>query len=81
MNTNMTGFRWFLKKLCVLVLGTTKVASALEGLTWVHCIAVGKSSRRWVCKVASERLEKPYCLVNPQWHFIALMSICLIQNT
>ena len=34
MNTNMTGFRWFPKNLCVLVLWT-KVASALEGLS-VH---------------------------------------------
>ena len=32
MNTNMTGFRWFSKKLNVLVLWM-KVASALEGLT------------------------------------------------
>ena len=31
MNTNMTGFKWFFKKLCVLVLWM-KVASALEGL-------------------------------------------------
>ena len=31
MNTNMTGFRWFPKKLCILLLWT-KVASALQGL-------------------------------------------------
>ena len=31
MNTNMIGFRWFSKNICVLVLWT-KVASALEGL-------------------------------------------------
>ena len=31
MNTNMTGFRWFSKNLCILVLWM-KVASALEGL-------------------------------------------------
>ena len=31
MNTNMSGFRWFFKNLCILVLWT-KVASALEGL-------------------------------------------------
>ena len=32
MNTNMTGFRWFSKNLCILVLWA-KVASALEGLS------------------------------------------------
>ena len=32
MNTNMIGFRWFFRKLCILVLWT-KLASALEGLT------------------------------------------------
>ena len=31
MNTNMTGFRWFSKKDCILVIWK-KVASALEGL-------------------------------------------------
>ena len=31
MNTNITGFRWFSKSFCVLVLWT-KVVSALEGL-------------------------------------------------
>ena len=31
MNTNMTGFRWFSKNLCIFVL-RTKVALALEGL-------------------------------------------------
>ena len=31
MNTNMTGFGWLSKKLCILVLWM-KVASALEGL-------------------------------------------------
>ena len=31
MNTNMAGFRWFLKNLCILVLWM-KVALALEGL-------------------------------------------------
>ena len=31
MNTNMTGFRWFFKDLCVLVIWT-KVTSALEVL-------------------------------------------------
>ena len=31
MNTNKTGFKWFSKYLCVLVL-ETKVASAMEGL-------------------------------------------------
>ena len=31
MNTNMTGFRWFSKNLCIFVLWT-KVAIALEGL-------------------------------------------------
>ena len=31
MNTNMIGFRWFSKNLCILVLWM-KVASALEGL-------------------------------------------------
>ena len=31
MNTNTTGFRWFSKNLCILVLWT-KVASVLEGL-------------------------------------------------
>ena len=35
MNTNMTGFKWFSKKYCVLVLWI-KVASALEGLTDLH---------------------------------------------
>ena len=33
MSTNMTGFRWFSKNLCVLVLWT-KVASALEGILY-----------------------------------------------
>ena len=37
MNTNMTGFRWFSKNSCVLVLWTN-VASALEGLTHTHLI-------------------------------------------
>ena len=32
MNTNMTGFRVFIKIVCILVLWT-KVASALEGLS------------------------------------------------
>ena len=36
MNTNMTGFRCFLKNLCIPVLWT-KVASALEGLTKHPC--------------------------------------------
>ena len=31
MNTNMTGFRWFSKNICVFVL-LAKVVSALEGL-------------------------------------------------
>ena len=32
MNINMTGFRWFLKNLCILA-HWTKVTSGLEGLT------------------------------------------------
>ena len=35
MNTNMTGFRWFSKNLCVLAL-STKVATVLEGLIRNH---------------------------------------------
>ena len=34
MNSNMTGFRWFSKNLCILVFWA-KVASALEGLRQV----------------------------------------------
>ena len=41
MNTNMTGFRYFSKNLCIIVLWM-KVASALEGLSMfvfmVNCI-------------------------------------------
>ena len=40
MNTNMTGFRWFFKNCCVVVL-CTKVSSAFEGLI----LAAAKSSR------------------------------------
>ena len=35
MNTNLTGFRWFSKTLCIHVLGT-KVTSTYEGLTLKH---------------------------------------------
>ena len=35
MNTNMAGFTWFSKDLCILVLWT-EVASALEGLREIN---------------------------------------------
>ena len=39
MNTNMTGFRWFLKSLCIRVL-CTKVASAMGGLGEEVCLSI-----------------------------------------
>ena len=69
MNTNMTGFRWFFENLCVFVFWT-KVASALEGLTWTQLIAqmLARTAREvrsahvgvqltLLCK----RCESPHC--------------------
>ena len=53
MNTNMTGFRWFSKDLCILVLWM-KVALALEGLKLVRrrldYVALNFSSSSNNCK-------------------------------
>ena len=40
MNTNMVGFRWFSKIFASLCFNWTKVASALEGLSFVSKISL-----------------------------------------
>ena len=42
MNTNMTGFRWFSKNLCILYMLWMKVASALEGLSVENLEAIAR---------------------------------------
>ena len=56
MNTNMTGFRWFSKNLCVLVLWA-KVISALEGLSGLS-LRLSVSSR--VYQELNERFPMTY---------------------
>ena len=53
MNTNMTGFRWFSKNICILVLWT-KVASALEGLKLTL-----------LCKIIHQSVVRP-CVLSRQ---------------
>ena len=72
MNTNMTGFRWFSKNLCILVLWM-KVASALESLKQVLSImtfsAISRLYHDWPAlnvefkkKSTKTPIHKRFCL-------------------
>ena len=63
MSTNMTGFRWFSKKLCILVLWT-KVASALEGFLSCYCPEGG------ICVVHMNRNYIFYILPDMKYMYI-----------
>ena len=58
MNTNMTGFRWFKKNLCIVVL-RTEVASTLEGL-------------KIISENVHNPGDLDIALLSPAWGFIKL---------
>ena len=55
MNTNMTGFIWFSKEMCILVIWT-KVASALEGLRKTTNMV----PHRWVLEQGGLKIQVKY---------------------